>query len=291
MNLLKTLATARLEDNHKCAFSSEAELFHHQHCTLLTGLDHIPDCDTSASWSGFWWHVHGIHKRMLQFQKLTRNLFLTLHGQNVHHQQRQLPKFRMRYQQFASHTYFGAAGPVSKMASQQEKAFCVLRFEASRSVITVQREVCARFRTAGSARETWTVATADGVRFTRVGWETYLVNVWNSTILLWIPCIHVSAHSAISAQMYRSVCVQLALLIIQRAECSDTITQTSVGAEAPSSCQLSLAPPAAPTDFHSLPAAPWTPRYPCGSLSSSCSLQSTIQHISHVIYCNIWYHT
>jgi len=28
------------------------------------------------------------------------------------------------------------AGPTSKMASQQEKAFCVLRFEVSRSVIT-----------------------------------------------------------------------------------------------------------------------------------------------------------
>ena len=35
---------------------------------------------------------------------------------------------------------------VSKMASQQEKAFCVLRFEVSRSVITVQREFRARFR-------------------------------------------------------------------------------------------------------------------------------------------------
>ena len=33
-----------------------------------------------------------------------------------------------------------AAGPVSNMASQQEKAFCVLRFEVSRSVIAVQRE-------------------------------------------------------------------------------------------------------------------------------------------------------
>ena len=31
------------------------------------------------------------------------------------------------------------AGPVSKMESQQEKAFCVLRFEVSRSVITVKR--------------------------------------------------------------------------------------------------------------------------------------------------------
>ena len=52
----------------------------------------------------------------------------------------------MRYQQFASHAYCGAAGPVSKMAAQQEKAFCVLRFVVSRSVITVQREFRARFR-------------------------------------------------------------------------------------------------------------------------------------------------
>ena len=40
--------------------------------------------------------------------------------------------------------YCGAAGPVSKMASQQEKAFCVLRFEVSRSVITVK--CSSRFR-------------------------------------------------------------------------------------------------------------------------------------------------
>jgi hypothetical protein len=33
-----------------------------------------------------------------------------------------------------------AAGPVLKMALQQQKAFCVLRFEVSRSVITVQRD-------------------------------------------------------------------------------------------------------------------------------------------------------
>jgi hypothetical protein len=65
---------------------------------------------------------------MVRFQKLTRNLFLTLHGHNVHRQQLQLSKCLMRYQQFASHAYCGAAGPVSKMASQQEKAFRVLRF-------------------------------------------------------------------------------------------------------------------------------------------------------------------
>ena len=40
------------------------------------------------------------------------------------------------------------AGPVSKMASQQEKAFCVLRFEVSRSVITVQRAVFSKLCTA-----------------------------------------------------------------------------------------------------------------------------------------------
>jgi len=90
--------------------------------------------------------IQGIHKRMVRFQKLTKNLFLTLHGHNVHRQQRQLSKFLMRYQQFASHAYCGAAGPVSKMASQQEKAFCVLCFEVSRSVTTVQREFRARFR-------------------------------------------------------------------------------------------------------------------------------------------------
>jgi hypothetical protein len=44
------------------------------------------------------------------------------------------------------------AGPVSKIASQHEKAFSALRFEVSRSVITVQREFCARFRTAVSAK-------------------------------------------------------------------------------------------------------------------------------------------
>ena len=91
-------------------------------------------------------NIQGIHKRMVRFRKLTRNLFLTLHGHNVHHQQRQLSKFLMRYQQFASHAYCGAAVPVSKMASQQEKSFCVLRFEVSRSVITVQREFRTRFR-------------------------------------------------------------------------------------------------------------------------------------------------
>ena len=48
-------------------------------------------------------YIQAVYKRMVRFQKLTRNLFLTLHGQNVHRQQRQLSKFLMRYQPFASH--------------------------------------------------------------------------------------------------------------------------------------------------------------------------------------------
>ena len=54
-------------------------------------------------------NIQGIHKRMVRFQKLTRNLFLTLHGHNVHRQQRQLSKSLMRYQQFASHACCGAS--------------------------------------------------------------------------------------------------------------------------------------------------------------------------------------
>jgi hypothetical protein len=52
----------------------------------------------------------------------------------------------MRYRQFASPAYCGAAVPVPKMASQQEKASCVLRFEVLRSVIAMQREFRARFK-------------------------------------------------------------------------------------------------------------------------------------------------
>jgi hypothetical protein len=63
---------------------------------------------------------HNVHRQQLQLSK-----FLVRYK---HRQQRQLSKFLVRYQQFASHAYCGAAGPVSKMASQQEKAFCVLRF-------------------------------------------------------------------------------------------------------------------------------------------------------------------
>ena len=41
--------------------------------------------------------IQVIHKRTVRFQKLTRNLFLTLHGHSVRCQQRQLSNFLMRY--------------------------------------------------------------------------------------------------------------------------------------------------------------------------------------------------
>ena len=71
---------------------------------IITIRLHLPTCfgrkpftDETRS------QIQGVYKRMVRFQKLTRNLFLTLHGQNVHRQQRQLSKFLMRYQQFTSH--------------------------------------------------------------------------------------------------------------------------------------------------------------------------------------------
>jgi hypothetical protein len=80
---------------------------------------------------------------MVRFQKLIKNLSPTRAKHTL--SAVGTVTFLMRYQQFDFHAYCGAAGPVSKMASQQEKAFCVLRFEVSRSVITVQLEFRARF--------------------------------------------------------------------------------------------------------------------------------------------------
>ena len=72
--------------------------------------------------------------------KVNKKFISHLTRAQLYRQQRQLSKFLMRYQQFAFHAYCRAARSVYKMAPQQEKAFCVLRFEVFRSVITVQRE-------------------------------------------------------------------------------------------------------------------------------------------------------
>ena len=124
-----------------------------------------------------------------------------LTGHNVHRQQRQLSTFRMRYQQFASRAYCGAS---FKMASQQGKAFCVLHFEVSRSVIKVQREFRARFRKDAPHRNNitkWyrefveTGCTADhnsGHATSSLRWTDYRVDVCRVTQGahiegLWLP--------------------------------------------------------------------------------------------------------
>jgi hypothetical protein len=83
---------------------------------------------------------------MVRFQKLIKKFISRLTWHNIYFQQRELLKFLMCHQQVTFHAYCGATGPVSKMVLQQEKAFCVLCFEVSRSVITVQGEFHAWFK-------------------------------------------------------------------------------------------------------------------------------------------------
>jgi hypothetical protein len=115
------------------------------------GSNHNRSCGNTKSYKtvsiGYFPSIQSIHKNIVRFQKLIqKNSLLILHEHNLHCQQLQLSKFLIGYQQFASDYYCGSAGPVSKMAPHQAKAFCMLRFEVSRSVITVQRESRARFK-------------------------------------------------------------------------------------------------------------------------------------------------
>ncbi|XP_067125590.1 centrosomal protein of 120 kDa-like [Centruroides vittatus] len=64
----------------------------------------------------------------------------------LQHKQWQLSKLLMCYPLFTCHDYCAGVVLLSKMAFQQEKAFCVLSFEVSRSVVTVQREFHAWFK-------------------------------------------------------------------------------------------------------------------------------------------------
>ena len=154
-----------------------------------------------------WSQIQGIHKGVVWFQKLTRNLFLTLHGHNVHRQQRQLSKFRMRYQQVASHAYCGssfqdgiAAGKGVLCAPFLGVQICDYSARNSRcTVITEHTESLFLLRhhignwprskhekrTADSAWETWTVAAADGVRCARVRWEINFLLTSETTPFFW----------------------------------------------------------------------------------------------------------
>ena len=116
----------------QCKLISKHKRVHHQQIVQKILLIHI--YDTTATCFGYYLQpssgsrlksctifslyilyshnytlIQGMHKRMVRFQKLTRNLFRTLHRHNVHRQQRQLSKFPMRYQQFASHAYCAAS--------------------------------------------------------------------------------------------------------------------------------------------------------------------------------------
>ena len=74
---------------------------------------------------------------MVQFQKLTRNLFLTLHGHNVHRQQLQLSQVFHALPAVRFSCLLRGRGVSLQDGAAAGKAFCVLRFEVSRSVITV----------------------------------------------------------------------------------------------------------------------------------------------------------
>jgi hypothetical protein len=50
-------------------------------------------------------HIAGHTGKNGAVSKVIKNLFLILHGHNIHCQQRKLSTFLMRYQQFASHAY------------------------------------------------------------------------------------------------------------------------------------------------------------------------------------------
>ena len=95
----------------------------------------------------------------MRFQKLTRNLFLTLHGHNVRWKQRQQSKFLMCCQQFASHAYCGAS-------FQDDVA-------AGKGVLCAPFwgvQIC-DYSARNSRCTVITVAAADGVRCARVRWE------------------------------------------------------------------------------------------------------------------------
>ena len=114
---------------------------------------------------------------MVLFQKL-RNLFLTLHGHNVHRQQRQLSKFLSLEK--THHAWCVFSKPCTKLTLHCNHWSGHLKTEHTESLFLLRRhlgnwprshEVSTSERTAGSVWETWTVAAANGVRCARVRWE------------------------------------------------------------------------------------------------------------------------
>jgi hypothetical protein len=121
------------------------------------------------------YNIQSIHKRMVRFQKWITNWCLILQGHNIHRQRRQLSKFLMRYQQFASYAYCVAAGPVSKNA-------CTAGHYSGHATPGLGwlwlpcgcvscDPGCTHWSIVITKWETWTVAAADGVCWARVRWE------------------------------------------------------------------------------------------------------------------------
>ena len=126
--------------------------------------------------------IHCVYKWMVQFQKLTRNIFLTLHGQTYTVSSGNCPSFSWATSSSLSRAYCGAAGPdlwlqcsVSFVHGNHRSGH--LKTEHTESLFLLRRHlwnwpsspaVSTSERTPGSAWETWTVAAAGGVRFARV---------------------------------------------------------------------------------------------------------------------------
>jgi hypothetical protein len=115
---------------------------------------------------------------MVRFQKWIQNLCLKLHGHNIHRQRRQLSKFLMRYEQFASHAYCPrnswsdnacTAGHYSGHATPG------LGWVWLPCGCVSCDPGCIHWRIVITTWETWTVAAAGGVCCARVRWEIHLL--------------------------------------------------------------------------------------------------------------------
>jgi hypothetical protein len=136
----------------------------------------LPGCTSRVTYIHTYVYTYTGHtQKNGAVSKVNKNLCLTLHGHNIHRQRRQLSKFLMRYQNFASHAYCVAAGPVSKMALQQEKAFCVLGLVWLPCGCVSCDPGCTHWRIVVTKWETWTVAASVGVCCARVRWELHFV--------------------------------------------------------------------------------------------------------------------
>jgi hypothetical protein len=99
--------------------------------------------------------IQSVHKRMVQFQIH----FSPYMGKTYTVSSGNSPSFSCTTSSWLLMLTVEPRGQFPRWCRSRKKVFCVLRFEVSRSVITVQREFCARFRTAGAHRKPFPAAT------------------------------------------------------------------------------------------------------------------------------------